>query len=131
MRKRMSEDIEKRCDTCKHQHDEILICTKNPGRCFPEAKGEYLLWESRFPEDNVAYAEAAADQPALATQVGGGHYKGYAIQPVEFCMKNKLDYCQSNIIKYVVRFRDKNGLEDLKKAKHYLEMLMEMEYGNQ
>ena len=66
---------------------------------------------------------------ALDTQVGASHYKDYPIQPVEFCMKNKLDYCQSNVIKYVVRFRDKGGKQDLKKAIHYIELLWEMEYG--
>ena len=66
---------------------------------------------------------------ALDRQIGADHYKNYSIQPVEFCMMNRLDYCQSNIIKYVVRFRDKGGKQDLLKAKHYLELLWEMEYG--
>lgn len=66
---------------------------------------------------------------ALDVQIGGGHYKDLAIQPIEYCMKNKLDHCQSNVIKYVTRFRGKNGLEDLKKAKHYIDLLMEFEYG--
>lgn len=121
----MSEDIERSCETCALNSRS---CRKKVGEC--HKANDYSEWRPkspRFPEDSMAYAETSADQPALATQVGGGHYKGYAIQPVEFCMKNKLDYCQSNIIKYVVRFRDKNGMEDLRKAKHYLEMLMEFE----
>ena len=65
----------------------------------------------------------------LDTQQGGSHYKRYKIQPVEFCQKNNLPYCESNVIKYVVRHRDKNGLEDLKKAKHYLELIAQLEYG--
>lgn len=66
---------------------------------------------------------------ALDVQVGGGHYKTMAIQPVEFCFKNKLNNCQSNIIKYVTRYNTKNGIEDLKKAKHYIDLLIELEYG--
>ena len=66
---------------------------------------------------------------ALDKQEAGSHYKDLPIQPVEFCQKNQLNYCESNVIKYVIRHKDKNGLEDLKKAKHYIEMLMEMEYG--
>ena len=63
----------------------------------------------------------------LDRQIGGDHYKKYSIQPVEFIMENNLDYCQANVIKYITRFRDKNGVEDLRKAKHYVEMLIEFE----
>lgn len=63
------------------------------------------------------------------TQIGGTHYTKLPIQPYEFCYKNKLDYLQSNIIKYVVRFRDKDGIKDLDKAIHTLQVLKEYEYG--
>lgn len=66
---------------------------------------------------------------ALTNQQGGTHYKNLPIQPVEYIYKNKLDYLQGNVIKYVTRFRDKNGKQDLEKAKHYIDLLMEMEYG--
>jgi len=61
-------------------------------------------------------------------QTGGTHYKGLAITPAEYAMKNKLDACQFSVVKYVTRFRDKNGLEDLKKAKDFIDMLIESEY---
>lgn len=64
----------------------------------------------------------------LEVQEGGDHYKRYAIQPVEFAMSNKLDLCQANVVKYTVRFRDKGGIEDLRKARHYLELLAQFEY---
>ena len=64
---------------------------------------------------------------ALHTQVGGSHYKDMAIQPMEFSMANKLDPCQHTIIKYVTRFRDKDGVKDLEKAKHVIDMLIEFE----
>lgn len=64
---------------------------------------------------------------ALDNQVGGSHYSKMAIQPMEFSMLNGLDPCQHTIIKYVSRFRDKNGIEDLKKAIHTIELLIELE----
>lgn len=61
----------------------------------------------------------------LNNQEGGNHYKNMAIQPIEFIIKNGLGFIEGNIIKYVCRYKDKNGLEDLKKARHYLDMLIE------
>lgn len=74
--------------------------------------------------------ECAAEKPepkALDTQVGGGHYKDMAIQPMEYSMKNGLDACQHTAIKYISRFRDKGGIEDLRKAKHVIDMLIQFE----
>jgi hypothetical protein len=65
---------------------------------------------------------------ALDTQVGGGHYKEMKIQPVEFIHANGIPYLEGNVIKYVCRHRNKNGLEDLLKAKHYIDLLIAMEY---
>lgn len=59
------------------------------------------------------------------TQVGGNHYQKYAIQPTEYIIKNNLNFCEGNVIKYVTRYKDKNGIEDLKKARHYLDILIE------
>ena len=64
---------------------------------------------------------------ALDTQIGGGHYKGMAIQPMEYSMKNGLDACQHTAIKYISRFRNKGGIQDLEKAKHCIDMLIEFE----
>ena len=61
----------------------------------------------------------------LDTQVGGGHYKDFKIQPAEFIRANNLNFCQGNVVKYVTRYKGKNGIEDLRKAKHYIEMLIE------
>ena len=65
---------------------------------------------------------------ALNKQVSGSHYKDYPIQPVVFCQMNKLTFCESSVIKYVCRHRSKNGAEDIKKAIHFLELLLEIEY---
>lgn len=67
---------------------------------------------------------------AMDVQVGGNHYKKMKIQPMEYSMANNLDAMQHTIIKYVSRFRDKNGIEDLKKAKHTIDMLIEWEQNN-
>ena len=58
-------------------------------------------------------------------QVGGNHYKNYKIQPVEFIIKNNIGFVEGNIIKYVLRFKDKGGVQDLEKAKHYIELLID------
>lgn len=60
-------------------------------------------------------------------QVGGDHYKTMKIQPMEYIVKNGIDYLEGNVIKYVSRYKAKNGLEDLKKAKHCLNILIELE----
>lgn len=60
-----------------------------------------------------------------STQVGGDHYSKMKIQPIDFITENGLGYIEGNIIKYVCRYKDKNGLEDLKKAQHYLQKLIE------
>lgn len=63
----------------------------------------------------------------LAEQVGGEHYKTMAIQPVEFILANGIHFVEGNVIKYVARWRKKNGVDDLKKARHFLDMLIEHE----
>ena len=60
----------------------------------------------------------------LDKQIAGDHYKKLKIQPVTYIQENNIGYMEGNVIKYVTRWRDKNGLADLEKAKHYLEMLI-------
>lgn len=64
---------------------------------------------------------------ATDTQVGGSHYKKFKIQPTEFITKNKIPFIEGCVIKYVVRWRDKNGLQDIDKAIHFLQLLKELE----
>ena len=64
---------------------------------------------------------------ATKKQVSGNHYKKYRIQPVDFIHENNIGYIEGNVIKYVCRWQDKNGLEDIDKAIHYLELLKEIE----
>lgn len=62
---------------------------------------------------------------AFDVQVGGSHYKGAAIQPAEFNIANGLGFAEGNVVKYVFRWQMKGGIEDLEKARHYLDLLIE------
>lgn len=64
---------------------------------------------------------------ALETQEGGTHYKDMAIQPIEYIHANKLQFAEGCIIKYVSRWRAKNGIKDLEKARHFIDLLIELE----
>ena len=66
---------------------------------------------------------------AFDTQIDGDHYSKMKIQPFQYSMENGLDPMQHTIIKYVTRFRDKNGLADLQKARHVIDLLIEFEGG--
>lgn len=70
------------------------------------------------------------NESALGKEVGGNHYKDMVIQPIEFITKNGLGFIVGNIIKYVCRYKNKNGKEDLLKARHYIDLLIELEYDN-
>lgn len=65
---------------------------------------------------------------ALDTQIAGDHYKRHPIQPVEFIHANGIPFIEGNCIKYLVRWRDKGGLADLEKVKHYIDLLIELEH---
>lgn len=64
---------------------------------------------------------------ALNTQVDGAHYKDKAIQPIQFIHANKLTHIEGSIVKYISRWREKGGLKDLQKIKHYIDLLIELE----
>lgn len=84
-------------------------------------------------ESELADAESTPrvspkESPALARQVGGSHYKDMAIQPAEFANRNRLGFIEGCIVKYVCRYKTKNGKLDLEKARHFVDMLIELEY---
>jgi hypothetical protein len=64
---------------------------------------------------------------ALDVQVGGGHYKDMKIQPVQYIMANNIGFCEGCAIKYLSRWKSKGGIEDLRKAKHFIDLLIEGE----
>ena len=63
-------------------------------------------------------------------QVGGNHYQTMKIQPAEFINKNKMLFAEGNAIKYICRHINKGGEQDLQKAKHYIDMIIERDYGD-
>jgi len=67
---------------------------------------------------------------ATETQVGGTHYSKLKIQPIEYIHANNIPFAEGSIIKYVTRWRDKGGVKDLEKAKHFIELLIELEAKN-
>jgi len=69
-----------------------------------------------------------ATSKATDSQIGGSHYD-LPIQPIEFILKNDLNFCQGNVIKYICRYSRKNGIEDLEKAKQYVDFLIDQEKG--
>lgn len=67
----------------------------------------------------------------LNKQEGGNHYKDKGIQPIVYIHANSMGFCDGNVVKYITRYKEKNGKQDLEKAKHYIELLIELEYGNE
>jgi hypothetical protein len=64
-------------------------------------------------------------------QVGGSHYKKYKIQPSRFINENMILFAEGNAIKYICRHQDKGGKQDLLKAIHYIQMILERDYNNE
>lgn len=87
------------------------------------AQRKRLRWEAHEPFD----APASTPTGALAAQVGGDHYKSMKIQPVEYIHRNGIGFIEGCVIKYVSRWRAKNGVQDLEKARHFLNILIQME----
>ena len=74
--------------------------------------------------------EFEAAQKANDVQIAGTHYKSKAIQPWDYIVGNNLGYLEGNIVKYVSRWKDKGGVDDLRKARHYLDKLIEVSNEN-
>lgn len=85
------------------------------------------LHPTELPGDDYKGALNSTERMILAreSQVGGDHYKKLKIQPVEYILANNLGYIEGNIIKYITRWKDKGGVQDLEKIKHYCDLLIE------
>ena len=79
-------------------------------------------------KDHIVASMEASN--AFGKQIAGSHYSKLKIQPMEYCLGNGLNYAQSNVVKYITRYKDKNGIEDLKKAIHCIELLIDWEENN-
>ena len=64
-------------------------------------------------------------------QIGGSHYKDMKIQPAQFINQNNLPFAEGNAIKYICRHRNKGEVQDLEKAKHYIDMIIDRDYDDQ
>ena len=89
----------------------------------------HLIGPSLYPHLTKGFTPLEIEMAvsALDIQTGGSHYKDQAIQPIQYIHANKLGYCEANIVKYATRWKQKNGIEDLKKIKHYVDLLIELE----
>lgn len=67
------------------------------------------------------------DYSLLDTQIGGDHYKKLKIQPIKYILANDLGFCEGNIVKYISRWREKGGIEDLEKIKQYCDFLIKQD----
>ena len=92
-------------------------------------KGAYLYHASDLVLVN-GKEETQVYNPLVA-QEGGGHYKDRGIQPLEYTMQNNLSFCEGNVVKYISRYKSKNGIEDLAKVIHYALLAAYEEYGEQ
>lgn len=95
----------------------------------PEHLSKTLSQESEYvPNESDLTIPDDPISKAIDRQVGGDHYKDLAIQPMEFFQENEIPFIEASIMKYVIRHRDKNGLQDLDKAEHLIQVLKERDY---
>ena len=114
-------DHEANCRQCKHHKNGLI--------------GSDVFYCDKFKESFDFYKECAFVEPNMfafetveSDNIDPEHYNQYEIEPIDFIMQNKLEFCEANVVKYVVRHREKNGAEDIKKAIQYCEFILEKEY---
>ena len=115
----------------RDKHGVIFLCTRRKGHagpCVACDEPDHNLTNVAEPDEPI-HPEPINPSSPLETQVGGDHYKSMKIQPAEFCHANGIGFIEELIIKYTVRHRAKGKAEDLRKAKHYIDLLLKLEYG--
>lgn len=143
------------CPSCRialiaAEEKQCTFCVVQGRRLPVNEQGEYdMKHDQLYPDPVINASEALLEQlekervaeaaermtaalntppvSALDHQPGGNHYANKAIQPIEYIVQNDIPYREGNVIKYITRWREKNGVEDLRKAKHYIDMLIEEE----
>ena len=88
-----------------------------------------LVYKAKQEYTGKISAEYGREPAANTRQEGGNHYKTLAIQPWDYIVQNNLGFLEGNIIKYVTRWKDKEGVQDLQKARHFLDKLIEVNNG--
>ena len=81
------------------------------------------IWKTELPVQDHTPS-------ALDVQVAGSHYKDLKIQPIEYIHANNIPFCEASVVKYVTRWRSKGGIKDLEKARHFIDLLIELESKN-
>lgn len=122
------------CLNCVHHPEGVHSIDDAPEVCWGcrmynhyQPKDEPLNQAVEKPITLQEYTDKLTPDSPLDTQIGGDHYKKLKIQPMEYSMANGLDACQHTAIKYITRFRDKGGIQDLNKAKHCIDLLIAFE----
>lgn len=112
---------------------EVGIVNKVTDYCVGIVDNMYLMDTSdvKLLETSDQYKEETQTYNPLIAQEGGGHYKNRGIQPLEYTMQNNLSFCEGNVVKYISRYKSKNGIEDLAKVIHYALLASYEEYGEQ
>lgn len=109
------------CGHCGEKYSTANAAIHCAGHCM-NGPGPITMMDEPFPKIEMIKPPSALDH-----QEGGGHYKDLKIQPIEFIHANGIPFAEGCVIKYVTRWRAKNGLADLKKARHFLDLLIELE----
>ena len=106
----------------------VIKCRSNT--CFGERNGDdkYCV-ECRHLINELTPKSPKVTESPLKDQVGGDHYSKLAIQPIEYIYKNNLGFLEGNVVKYITRHSTKNGEEDILKAIHYCQLLLDLRYG--
>jgi hypothetical protein len=85
--------------------------------------------DTQPPTGEIVTSSSGTPDSSLKIQVGGDHYRQYKHQPIVIARDNELDAMQFSVIKYVMRHKNKDGLKDIRKAIHFLQMIAEYDYG--
>jgi len=109
------------------ESEESLI---NPEEDRGWSQESYRNYMKRRDAEEQMIKEERLPKPS-DKQIGGNHYKDCAIQPVDYIVKNNLDFLEGNVVKYITRHKTKNGIEDIRKVIHYAELILEKKYGKE
>ena len=110
---------ENECSGCEASLD---MCSHGYNQCAELG----IIW---IKKETMQELKQQEPKSALDKQVGSNHYKLTGIQPVEYIHANSLSFCEGNVVKYITRHRNKNKEEDVRKALHYCQLILKLEYG--
>ena len=83
-------------------------------------------------DEYMARKTAEENRTVMNKQIGGTHYKDCAIQPIDYIVKNNLNFLEGNVVKYITRHKTKGeGRKDIEKVIHYAELILELKYGKE